>query len=94
MKMSSVKRFLARTILGNRAFRDTSWENAEKFLGRAVALDSTFAMSRLDLGRAYFYQEKFDAARAELEALLGQPIIDPTDVAFHEEASRYIQRIP
>jgi tetratricopeptide (TPR) repeat protein len=94
MKMSRVKRFIARGILGNRAFRDTSWENAEFFLQRAVELAPGFAMSRLDLGRAYFYQEKFQAARLEFEMLLSQELRDPTDLAFHNEAGSYLARIP
>jgi hypothetical protein len=51
-------------------------------------------MSRLDLGRAYFYQEKFHAARLEFEFLLSQELRDPTDRAFHNEAGSYLARIP
>ncbi len=93
MRLSRIKRFIAVTILGNRAFRDTSWENAETHLVRSVQIDSTFAIARLDLGRAFFYQGELEAARAEFENLLQQPLFDPTDVAFHDEARNYLQRI-
>lgn len=94
MKLSRLKRFIAVTILGNRAFRDTSWNNAELYLVRALESDPSYAIARLDLGRAYFYQDKFRAARIQFEGLLNRSIVDPTDVAFRDEARRYLQRIP
>jgi tetratricopeptide (TPR) repeat protein len=95
MKLSSLERFLARTLAPHRILRDTSWENAEFRLRRAVDLEPGFPLYLLDLGKAYFVEGKFELARETLQSLFELPPVDPpADAAFRAEAREYLQRIP
>ncbi len=51
MKISGVKRFLARTFFGSEGLAKASWEDAECYTRRAVELDPTSLLYRLDLGK-------------------------------------------
>jgi tetratricopeptide (TPR) repeat protein len=87
MELSGVERFVGRTVLGNEAIRQASWQNAERHLTRAVQLDPDWMMPHIDLGEVYLYQGRFDVAQAELERDLELPIRHPGERDYQEHAS-------
>jgi len=54
-------------LRGRDEYEKRYWENARKFLERAVELDSTFAIAHLYLARAYDRLKSVDAAKSEFE---------------------------
>lgn len=85
MRLSAFERFVARTLLGNQALESASWEIAEKHLLRAVELDPTWLVPRLDLGRTYLYSDRIDLAEAELRRAADLPLRHPGDRVFRQE---------
>ena len=49
MRLPGIERFFARRVLGARIFDEASWDEATVNLERAVALDTTRIVHRLDL---------------------------------------------
>ena len=86
MRLSSLERFFARTLLGNKALGSASWELAETELRRAVELDPTWLVPHLDLGMLYLYTDRRALAEAELERAVDLPIRHPGDRVFRQEA--------
>jgi tetratricopeptide (TPR) repeat protein len=86
MRLSSVERFLTRSVLRKDAFRQASWQKAEAEMKRAVELDPTWNMLHLDLGRTYLYQGKWDLAVQELERAIALPLRNAGEAFFKREA--------
>jgi hypothetical protein len=91
MKLSAPMRFIARTLAPHGYLRDTSWENAEFYIGRAVDLEPEFLLYRLDLGKTFYFQGRYEPARRWFQSVLECPPLDvPTDPVFRAEAQRYL----
>ena len=86
MKMSGVKRFIARTFFSSEGLAKASWEDAECYTRRAVELDPTSLLYRLDLGKLYFKRNQHDLARTALNEVLELPSIHPPDPTFKRQA--------
>ena len=91
--LSSVKRFIATRILGNRAFRLTSWDDAKRYLGRAVELEPDFILFHLDLGKMYLARDQLDLARQAFRRVIELQPVHPTDPKFQETAARLLATI-
>ncbi len=92
-KLSPVKRFIATRILGNRAFRLTSWDNAERYLGRAIELDPDFVLFHLDLGKMYLERGQRELARQAFQRVIELQLVHPPDPKFQETAARLLATI-
>jgi tetratricopeptide (TPR) repeat protein len=91
-KLTRFERLIATRILGNRAFRLTSWEDAERYLKRAVALEPDFLLYHLDLGKMYLERKQMTSARQAFQRVLELPSIHPPDKGFQEVAERLLAR--
>ena len=89
-KLSRFERFIATRILGNRAFRLTSWEDAERYLQRAVALEPDFLLYHFDLGKMYLERKQMTLARQAFHRVLELPRVHPPDKGFQEVAERLL----
>lgn len=86
MKMSGVKRFIARTFFGSEGLDKASWEDAACYTRRAAELDPTSLLYRLDLGKLYFKRNQHDLARTALNEVLQLLSIHPPDLTFKRQA--------
>ncbi len=91
MKLPLIQRWLGRKVLGNRGLRDTSWENARKYLERAVELDPGMILFRYDLARFYETRGEHEAARAEFERLVLLERKHPMDQRLQATAEERIE---
>ena len=91
-KLSRFQRFIATRIMGNRAFRLTSWDNAERYLKRAIELKPKFVLYHLDLGKMHIARKQTELARAALRRVLALPPVEAPDVGFQEVAARLMAR--
>lgn len=84
--LSGFTRWLARNLVGNPAFEESTWEEARQHLERAVELAPEVIVYRFDL--TVFYRERGDlpSARQQIEALLALEANDPFDHDLQDRA--------
>ena len=87
-RLSWIQRFVARNFLGADVMNSTSWEDAERYLLRAVELRPEYILFHLDLGRMYLHRDRKDEARSHLERVLELPVLEPPDPRFQAIAER------
>jgi tetratricopeptide (TPR) repeat protein len=85
-KLPYVVRFIAGQLLGISVVRLSSWELAEQHLRRAVALDSTSILYRVDLAQMYLRTRRAEKAEPLLREALAMRRQQPPDVVFQREA--------
>lgn len=93
MQVSGISRFLGRTFTGSTALREASWERAEIHLQRAQELAPEMALYRLDLARLHAERGRTDAARVLVEELLADPVRQPPDRVFRNEARELLRTL-
>lgn len=92
-RLSWVERFVARNFMGADVMNATSWEDAERYLTRAVELRPEYILFHLDLGRMYLHRDQMDEARRHLERALALPVLEPPDPRFQAIAERRLEEI-
>ena len=92
-RLSAVERFVARNFLGGDVMSLTTWEDAERYLTRAVELSPSYILFHLDLGRMYLARDRKDEARIHLQRALELPAIEPPDTRFQMIAERRLAGI-
>ena len=90
-RLSSIERFVARNFLGGDVMNSTNWEDAERYLTRAVELSPEYILFHLDLGRMYLARDRKDEARIHFERALELPAIEPPDMRFQAIAERRLE---
>ncbi len=93
MRLSGMERFFAKSFMGGKALGEASWDEAVKYLERAVSLKPTWIYHRLDLAEVYVDRNRFADARAQLEAIPGLPLQDAQDPQYKQEAAALLERI-
>jgi len=93
MRLSSVERFFAKSFMGGRRFSLASWDEAEKYLQRAVELNPTFIYHRLDLAQIYIDRRKYAQAREQLERIPTLPRRDDSDPMYIRDAQNLLAQI-
>ena len=93
MRLSSVERFFAKSFMGGKRFSVASWDEAQKYLERAVELNPTFIYHRLDLAEVYIDRHKYAEARVQLEKIPSLPRQDASDPTYIREAHALLEQI-
>ena len=93
MRINGVSRFLAKNVLGGRVFREASWDNAVKYMERAVAVDPDRIVHHLDLAKIYDDLGDKAKARAQLELVVRGRRIDFSDPAYQREAQAALDKM-
>jgi tetratricopeptide (TPR) repeat protein len=93
MSLSRIKRAIARTFMGNDALDDTSWENAEYHLARAVEVWPDFVLFHFDLGQLHRKRGRRDEAVSAFRQALELPAVHPTDRELHAQARAALEEL-
>jgi hypothetical protein len=93
MRLPGIERFFARRVLGARIFDEASWDEATVNLERAVALDTTRIVHRLDLAEIYADRKRYAAARAQLDTITTLPNREYLDPRHKEAAAELLSKI-
>jgi hypothetical protein len=86
MRLNSVTRLVAKTLLGGAVFGEASWDNAQRYLEQAVAADPNRIVHHLDLAQVYVDRDMKDRARAEYGWILKAPSTDSNDAGYKRQA--------
>src|SRR6266571_590817 len=70
-----------------------NWEDAQKYLQKAVALKPQNIFHRLELGEVYVDVGKYSKAREQFTAIEGLPIADVLDHEYKQEAKQVLADI-
>jgi len=87
MRLPAVLRFIARTFLGGKVFSEASWEQAERYLARAVAAEPNRIVHHLDLGMILRDRGDTEGARAQFDWIARAAITDFNDPHYKLQAS-------
>jgi tetratricopeptide (TPR) repeat protein len=93
MRLSGVSRMIAKNFLGGKIFGEASWDNAQRYLEEAVALDPKRITHRLDLGRVYADRKLKAKAREQFEFIASAPATDFNDPSYKEKAQRLLKEL-
>src|SRR6266480_3362652 len=74
-------------------FDKGNWEDAQKYLQKAVALKPQNIFHRLELGEVYVDVGKYSKAREQFTAIEGLPIADVLDHEYKQEAKQVLADI-
>lgn len=93
MRLSGVERFFAKSFMGGKVFGQAGWDEAVKYMERAVSLKPTWIYHRLDLAYVYVDRGRYADARAQLEAIPGLELADASDERYKRDAAALLERI-
>jgi tetratricopeptide (TPR) repeat protein len=91
MRLNGFTRMIAKNLLGGRVFGEASWDNAQKYLEEAVAIEPNRITHHLDLGMVYADRDMKDKAREQFEWIANAPVVDYNDRNYKEEAARKLK---
>jgi len=93
-RLSGLERFFARRMYGGGdAFRDSSWEQSERDLRRALERDPGVVFFYLDLGETLLERGKREEATAVFEKGLTVPDRYPSDAFFRGQIRRELEEL-
>jgi tetratricopeptide (TPR) repeat protein len=93
MRLSSFERLAAKSFMGGKRFGMASWDEAQKYMERAVALRPDFIYHRLDLAAVYADRRKFAEAREQLEKIPSLPRLNANDTLYVRQAAELSKRV-
>lgn len=87
MRLNSVVRMFAKTVLGGAVFGEASWASATKYMEQSVALDPARAVHHLDLARVYRDTDRKADARTQYELAIKASLKDANDGLYQKQAA-------
>lgn len=93
MRLSGVERFIAKNLLGGQVFGEASWDDATRYLERAVTLEPNRITHRLDLARVYADMDNRARAREQLTRIATTAAVEVNDVHYKREAAELLERL-
>jgi len=92
-RLSGFQKFFAKALFGGGFLDKGNWDDAQKYLERAVALKPHNIFHRLDLAGVYVDLGKYSKAREQLTTIATLPIADVLDHEYQKEAAQLLEDI-
>ncbi len=92
-RLSWIERKAAQILFGGGFLSKGNWDDAQRYLERAVALKPQNVFHRLELGEVYVEVGKYSKAREQLGAIAALPIGDVLDHEYKKEAKQVLEDI-
>ena len=93
LRLNPVARFAARTLLGASVFAEADWEQAQRALERAVALEPDRITHRLDLAGVLADRGNEAAARAQYEWIDRAAVREYNDATYKRLAAERLRAL-
>src|SRR6184192_3973415 len=92
-RLSGFEKFFAKTLFGGGFLDKGNWDDAQKYLAKAVALKPQNVFHRLELGEVYVDLGHYAKAREQFAAIASLPIADVLDHEYKQEAKQLLEDI-
>lgn len=92
-RLSGFTRFFAKALFGAGFMDKANWNDAQRFLERAVAIRPSHVYHRLELAQVYIDVGKYSRAREQLTTIETLPIGDVMDPTYKREAAKLLAEI-
>src|SRR5216110_1673535 len=92
-RLSGFQKFFAKALFGGGFLDKGNWEDAQRYLERAVALKPQNIFHRVDLAEVYVDVGKYSKAREQLTTIATLPIADVLDSDYQKEAAQLLDDI-
>jgi len=92
-RVNGVSRFIARKMLGGKVFGEASWEDARRYMERAVAVDPHRLVHHLGLAEIYLDIKERDKAREQLQLVVDGEQTDYNDPHYKREAAALLEKL-
>jgi tetratricopeptide (TPR) repeat protein len=93
MKQSWASRTIAKTLLGAHVLSEASWDNAQRYLEQALALQPSRIIHHLDLGLVYADRGEKAKARDQFAWIKRAPVTEYNDANYKRQAAQALQRL-
>jgi len=93
MRLNGVARFMAKNFLGGQVFGSASWQEAVRYMERAVSVAPNRLVHRVDLAEIYADIGDKAKARTELEYVMNAPASEPNDARYKAQAGRLLKKV-
>jgi tetratricopeptide (TPR) repeat protein len=93
MRVNGLERAFAKRFLGAEVFAQASWDEAQRYLEKAVKLDPERLVHHLDLGSVYADRGNRAKAREQFEFILNAPVREYNDPAYKKKAADRLKKL-
>lgn len=93
MRLNGVERFMAKNFLGGQVFGSANWNDAQRSLEQAVAIEPTRLVHRIDLAEIYADRENTAKAREHAEFIVQAPATEAADLKYKRDAEALLRRL-
>jgi tetratricopeptide (TPR) repeat protein len=93
MRLSGFSRMIAKNFLGGKVFGEASWDNAQKYLEEAAAIEPNRIVHRLDLAAVYVDRGQKAKAIEQYEWIARAPVTDFNDAKYKELAAERLKEL-
>jgi hypothetical protein len=92
-RLSGMSRFFAKTLFGAGFMDKANWDDAQRYLIRAVAIRPGYVYHHLELAQVYVDVHKYAKAREQLAIIHDLPISDVLDHQYKSDAENLLNDI-
>ena len=93
MRLSGFERWAARNLLGGKVLGEANWDNAQRYLERAVAIEPNRVTHRLDLAGVYADRDQTAKAREQYEEIAKLPLVEYNDPRYKQIAEERLKNL-
>lgn len=93
MRLNSIVRMVAKTVLGGAIFSEASWASAAKYMEQSVANDPVRAVHHLDLARVYRDMNRKADAKVQYDLAIKAPLKDVNDNLYQKQAAEELKQL-
>jgi tetratricopeptide (TPR) repeat protein len=93
MRLSGFERWAARNLLGGGVLGEANWDNAQRYLERAVSLEPDRITHRLDLAAVYADRDERAKAREQYETIAKLPVAEYNDPKYKQLAEERLRSL-
>lgn len=93
MRLSGMTRFMAKNFLGGKVFDSANWNDAQRYLEQAVAVEPNRLVHRVDLAAVYADRGNKAKAREQVDFIAKAPATEANDAKYKREAAALAKRL-
>lgn len=93
MRLNGFTRMIAKNLLGGKTFGEANWDNAQRYLEEAMAIEPNRITHHLDLAAVYADRDQKDKAIDQYEWIARAPVTEANDAHYKDEAASRLREL-